>query len=134
MRSYTTRYNLELGAGYRWNSGPVVNTTEFASNRRLPLQGATTFENQGTTDQWIANGAIGAVQNPSWGQLDLRIQYIQPIGHATAEVFMDLFNVTNNQGAIRLQDLAAGSGTTKYLDEFVWLRPQNAFLGARIRF
>ena len=129
--SYTTKFGVELGASYRWNSGPVVNKTEFASSRRLPLQGPTTFVNNGVADQWIAAGAIGAVQNPSWGQLDARIQYIRPFGKATAEVFLDIFNVTNSQSAVRLQDLAAGSGTTKFLDEFVWLNPRNAFIGGR---
>lgn len=56
------------------------------------------------------------------------------MGRSEAEVFVDLFNVVNNQGAIRLQDLASGSGTTKYLDEFVWQQPRNAFVGVRVKF
>jgi hypothetical protein len=134
--SYNTKWGVELGGTYRWNSGTVVNTTEFAQNRRLPVQGATTFvdPNNGAEDQWIADGAIGAVQNPSWGQLDFRVQYAHALGRATGEIFLDLFNVTNNQSAIRLQDLEAGSGGVPYLGELTWVNPRNAFLGFRIRF
>lgn len=132
--SYTTPFGVELGGSYRWNSGTIVNKTEFASSRRLPLQGDTTFVSGGVADQWVAPGAVGAVQNPSFGQLDLRVQYVRRMGRATGEAFVDLFNLTNNQSAIRLQDLAAGSGTTKFSDEFVWLNPRNAFVGFRIRF
>ena len=78
--SYTTRFDLELGAAYRWNSGPVVNTTEFASNRRLPLQGAATFVepgNDGPVDcRWRDWRGSEPVVGPA---RHLRIQYIRPI-------------------------------------------------------
>lgn len=131
--SYTTRFGVELGGSYRWNSGPVVNKTQSASNRRLPIEGPA-FDFNGVSDFWVAEGAVGAVQNPSWGQLDLRAQYHRKIGKATGEVFLDLFNVTDSQTTVRIQDLAAGAGTTKFGDPFVWNTPRNAFLGFRIRF
>ena len=31
-------WGIELGGGYRWNSGTIVNKTQLASNRRLPIQ------------------------------------------------------------------------------------------------
>jgi len=132
--SYNTRFGLELGANYRWNSGSIVNKTQSLSNRRLPVEVATAYTYGGVTDRWVAPDAVGAVQNPSWGQLDLRVQMSRRIGKINAEAFLDVFNVANNQGAIRLQDLAAGSGTTKYLDEFTWINPRNAFVGFRVRF
>jgi len=96
---------------------------------------ATPYLFGGVTEAWVAPDALGAVQNPSFGKVDLRVQYNRRlIGRAEGEVFIDLFNVTNSQTAIRLQDLAAGSGTTKYLDEFVWQSPRNAFVGFRVRF
>ncbi len=132
--SYSTRFGLELGGSVRYNSGTIVNQTQFASNRRLPVEVTTPYVFNGVTDLWVADGAIGGVQNPSWAQLDLRIQYVRSIGRATGEVFLDIFNVTNNQGAVRLQDLTAGSGTTRFLDEFQWLNPRNGFVGFRVRF
>src|SRR6185436_15791720 len=91
--SYTTRWGVDLGASYRWNSGPIVNQTQLASNRRLPIQVATPFVFGGISDNWVAPGAVGAVQNPSWGQFDLRAQYVHTINRATAEFFVDIFNV-----------------------------------------
>src|SRR4029077_10657564 len=119
---------------YRWNSGTVVHQTQFASSRRLPVEVTTAYVYNGVSDFWVADGVIGAVQNPSWGQFDARVQYVRKMGNVTGEVFLDIFNVTDNQGAIRLQDLGAGSGTTRYLDEFQWLNPRNVFLGFRVRF
>ena len=132
--SYTTKWNIELGAGYRWNSGTIVNKTQLASSRRLPIQVATPFAFGGITDNWVAPGAVGAVQNPSWGQFDLRAQYVKRCGRATTEFFVDLFNVFNDQAATRTEDLVAGTGMTKFGDDISWLNPRRAFLGARLRF
>ena len=51
-----------------------------------------------------------------------------------AEFFVDIFNVFNNQGAFRVQDLVAGGGGVEFGDEFNWLRPRRFFLGARFNF
>ena len=132
--SYTTAWGVEFGGGYRWNSGPVVNKTQSASSRRLPVEVTTAYDFNGVSDFWVADGAVGAVQNPGWGQIDLRVQYVRKIAKATGEVFLDVFNITDSQATIRIQDLAAGSGTTKFGDPFVWNTPRNAFLGFRVRF
>jgi hypothetical protein len=132
--SYTTKWNIELGVGYRWNSGTIVNKTQLASSRRLPIQVATPFAYGGITENWVAPGAVGDVQNPSWGQLDLRAQYVHRFGRATTEFFVDLFNINNDQAPTRTEDLAAGTGTTKFGDDIAWLNPRRAFLGARVRF
>lgn len=133
--SYTTKWGIELGGNFAWNSGTIVNKTQSLQSRRLPVQVADAFEFGGVTERWVDPSAVGALQNPSWGKLDLRVQYVHRLfGRAVGEAFLDVFNVTNNQGAIRLQDLAAGSGTTKYGDEFVWVNPRNAFVGFRVRF
>ena len=132
--SYTTKWNIELGAGYRWNSGTIVNKTQLASSRRLPIEVATPFAFGGISDFWVAPGAVGAVQNPSWGQFDLRAQYVHRVGRASAEFFVDIFNVFNDQAATRTEDLASGTGTTKFGDDISWLNPRRAFLGARIKF
>src|SRR5205823_5271799 len=137
----TTKWGIELGAGYSWNSGTIVNKTQLASSRRLPIEGdntafggITSADVASQVGGWIAQGAVGATQNPPWGQMDTRIQYIRPINQVTTEFFVDLFNVFNTQTATRLEDLAAGTGTTKYGQEIAWVGPRRAFLGARIRF
>lgn len=133
--SYTTRWGLEFGGSVAWNSGTVVNKTQSLQSRRLPIEVTTPFEYGGVTERWVDPTAVGALQNPGWGKLDLRIQYVRRLmGRAVGEAFLDVFNVTNSQSANRLQDLAAGAGTTKYGDEFVWNSPRNAFVGFRVRF
>ena len=82
----------------------------------------------------MAPGAVGAVQNPSWGQVDLRAQWSHRFGKASTEFFVDLFNVFDDQAATRTEDLVAGTGSTKFGDEISWLNPRRAFLGARIKF
>jgi uncharacterized repeat protein (TIGR01451 family) len=52
----------------------------------------------------------------------------------TAEFFVDVFNLFDDQAAIRIEDLVAGTGTTKFGDEIQWVNPRRALLGARIRF
>ena len=132
--SYTTKWNIELGVGYRWNSGTIVNKTQLSSSRRLPIRVAAPFEYGGLLERWVAPDAVAAVENPSWGQFDLRAQYVMRWSRTTTEFFVDLFNVFNDQAATRTEDLVAGTGTTKFGDEISWLNPRRAFLGARIRF
>jgi hypothetical protein len=132
--SYTTKWNIELGAGYRWNSGTIVNKTQLASNRRLPIQVATPFAFGGIVENWVDPSAVGAVHNPSWGQFDLRAQYIRRISRVTTEFFVDIFNVFDDQAPIRTEDLVAGTGTSAFGDDIAWVAPRRAFLGARIKF
>jgi outer membrane receptor protein involved in Fe transport len=77
---------------------------------------------------------VGSITNPSWGQLDLRAQYVRNIGQAAAEVFVDVFNVFDNQNAVRNQDLVAGQGGIAFGQPLLWVQPRRAFLGARLRF
>jgi hypothetical protein len=132
--SYTTKYGLELGGTYRWNSGTIVNKTQLQSSRRLPIEVDTAFVSNGVSDFWVAPGAIGAVSNPGWGSVDLRAQYIRPVGKLTTEFFVDLFNLFNDQATVRTEDLVAGTGTTAFGDDITWVQPFRAFFGARVRF
>ncbi len=132
--SYTTRWGIELGATYAWNSGSIVNKTQLASNRRLPIQVTTPFLYGGLLEDWVAPDAIGTVQNPSWGKLDLRARYLRRIQRMTAEFTFDVFNITDNQNATRIQDLVAGTGTNPFLSEIAWLNPRRALIGMRLSF
>ena len=132
--SYTTRFGLEIGGTYRVNSGTIVNQTQLQSSRRLPIQVNTPFVFGGISDNWVAPGAVGAVQNPSWGSVDARLQYIRSMNKITTEFFVDLFNLFNDQASIRTEDLFAGTGSTHFGDDITWVQPRRAFFGARVRF
>jgi hypothetical protein len=134
--SYTFPFGLQLGGTFTWNSGTVASRTFLSSGRNLPLRvtAAEAYSFAGVTSRWLAEDSVGSLTNPSWGQIDLRAQYTVPAGPSNLEFFVDLFNVANSQGAVRNQDLVAGSGGKAFGDEILWVNPRRAFLGARVKF
>ena len=87
------------------------------------------------TNRWLAPDSVGSLTNPGWGKVDLRAQYNRVIsGEVNAEFFVDLFNITNNQSAIRTQDLVAGSGGNAFGSEILWVEPRRVFFGTRVKF
>lgn len=135
--SYMFNMGLEFGAAYRWNSGTIASRTELRSGRNLPIRLPIeqTFEFAGiTTERWIEPGSVGTLQNPSWGQFDLRAQYRYRLQPAVLEVFVDAFNVFDNQDSIRNQDLVAGTGGIAFGEPIRFVGPRRFFLGARVSF
>jgi len=92
------------------------------------------FEYAGISNFWIAPDTVGTLTNPSWGQLDLRVEYKKKFGNVLTEIFVDTFNVLDNQDSIRNQDLVAGSGGVAYGEPLLYLDPRRFFLGARLSF
>ncbi len=135
--SYAFDMGLQLGAAYRWNSGALLSRTFFASSRHLPNRVGTAqaFEYAGITTRWIEPGAVGGFEQPSWGTVDLRAQYIfNTAGRSQVEFFVDMFNIFNNQSEVRLMDLVAGQGGTSFGEATEWITPRRAFIGARFKF
>ncbi len=135
--SYQFDMGLQLGAFYRWNSGTYASRTFLASRRNLPIRVSTaeSFEFAGITTRWIAPNTVGVLENPSWGQLDLRVEYNRKLGNTVrGELFVDIFNVLNEQDSIRNQDLVAGSGGIAFGDPLLFNDPRRFFLGARLSF
>ena len=132
--SYLTNIGVQLGAFYRWNSGSFASRTALDTSRNLPIQVDVPYVFNGATEAWIAENAVGGLQNPAWGQLDLRAEYKKTFGGLGTEFFVDVFNVFNNQDAIRNQDLLAGSGGIAFGEAIRWVDPQRFFLGARLSF
>jgi hypothetical protein len=136
--SYMFSKGIELGAAYRWNSGTIASRTAIDSNRNLPVQVPDPgYVYAGVLDRWLEPDAIGSIQNPSWGQLDFRVQYklrFQQMQGLGAEFFADIFNVFDNQDSIRNQDLVAGAGGTAFGEPIRFNDPRRFFLGARLTF
>jgi len=135
--SYTFDNGLQFGGTYSWNSGTVASRTFLSSGRNLPARvtEAEAFEFAGYVNRWLSPDSVGTLTNPSWGQIDLRAQYNRRlVNDLAAEFFVDLFNVFNNQSAIRNQDLLAGQGTNAFGNEILWVQPRRFFLGARVKF
>jgi hypothetical protein len=135
--SYEFPFGLQLGGVLNWNSGTTASRTFFASSRNLPIRVAPgeAFEFAGITTRWIAPETVGVLANPAYGTVDLRLQYNRTIaGRTVGEVFLDLFNIANSQGAIREQDLVAGQGGNALGSGIQFQTPRRAFVGVRVRF
>jgi hypothetical protein len=135
--SYNFAFGLQLGAVFSWNSGSWASRTFRASGRNLPIRVAANeaFDFAGIRERWIAPNTVGELTNPSYGTLDTRVEYTRRFGaRVNTEFFVDVFNITNNQGAIREQDLVAGLGDKAFGDEIIWVTPRRAFIGARLKF
>jgi hypothetical protein len=135
--SYDFPFGLTLGGTFNWNSGILSQQAFFASSRNLPnrVSAAEAFEFAGMRMRWVAPNAVGGFENPSYGTVDLRVQYNKRMfGRTVGEVFLDVFNIANNQSAIRTQELVAGQGTSVFGAETQWITPRRAFLGVRARF
>jgi hypothetical protein len=132
--SYDFDFGLQLGFGYRWNSGTIASKTFAASGRNLPYRVPVAYEWNGVSQRWLETDAVGSLTNPSWGQVDLRVQYVLHFEPARIEAFVDIFNVTNNQNATRLQDVLAGTGGVSYQDPLRFLDPRRFFIGFRVGF
>jgi hypothetical protein len=132
--SYDFPIGLQFGFGYRWNSGTIASKTFASSGRNLPYRVDTPYEFAGISERWLAPDAVGSLTNPSWGQLDLRVQYVLTIQRSKVEMFMDVFNVVNSQGSTRNQDLLAGAGGTAFGQPIRFQDPRRFFFGARFGF
>ncbi|HEX7832771.1 MAG TPA: TonB-dependent receptor, partial [Thermoanaerobaculia bacterium] len=134
--SYRFWNKLELGAVYAWNSGSHASLTALQSGRNLPLQVATPYVVGGVSENWVVEGAVGGLTNPSYGTLDLRAQWNQPLPKGTSlELFVDLFNALNDQAVIREQDLVAGQGAgLEFGAPLTFVQPRRFYLGARFLF
>ncbi|MEE9180400.1 MAG: TonB-dependent receptor, partial [Vicinamibacteria bacterium] len=140
--TYQFENGLEFGGFYQWNSGLILSRTRVASRRHLPAQvnltGEDNFEFAGIPlgdIVWLSPTSVGTVDNPSWGQLDVRVQYTADFGQGMrTQFFVDWFNVTNGQGARKLQDVTTGQGGIAEGDPLQWVNPTRLFLGVRFMF
>ncbi|MFL6247981.1 MAG: carboxypeptidase regulatory-like domain-containing protein [Thermoanaerobaculia bacterium] len=132
--SYKFFNRLEIGGIYNWNSGTHATLSANQSSRNLPVLSTEPFESNGATDTWVLPNTVGALTNPSFGLLDLRASWSQPLPRSTSlELFLDVFNALNNQDATRLQDLT-NSSTVPQGEPLTYSDPRRYYLGARFLF
>jgi hypothetical protein len=132
--SYTFDFGLQLGATYAWNSGSVASRTWLAYSRHLPMRVDEAFEYAGISTRWLAEDSVGSLTNDSWGSLDFRAAYDLQTGPVGWQFFLDLFNVFDDQAAVRNQDLVAGDAQTEFGDPVQWVDPRRLYLGVRLNF
>ncbi len=133
--SYRFDNGIELGATYFWNSGTIYSETFAAFGRHLPIRVDTAFEDQGATQRWLVPNSIGNQSTPSFGTLNVRAKYSLDFGDRyTAEFFVDVFNLLDDQATRREQDLSGGDGVFNFGVPNDWVQPRRIFLGARVGF
>ncbi len=134
--SYDWDNGFQVGGAYRYNSGVVANVSgQVAFDRHIPQRVSSSFEFAGINDRWIDASSVGQYENPSYGILDLRAAYLWDInGRMTADFFLDIFNVLDEQEAAREQTLVGGGSGFQFGQGVVFNDPRRYFLGARLRF
>ena len=79
--------------------------------------------------------AVGQFDNPSYGTFDARVSYLWNLsGRFETDVFLDVFNVLDDQASIRNQDLVAGGAGIAFGEGLQFVEPRRYFIGARLRF
>ena len=97
--------------------------------------GEEPFEFAGITRNWISPQSVGTLDNPSWGLLDLRVQYVANLRKSLkGEFFVDIFNLFNSQSVRRIEDRVTGGSGVDFMDPVQWNNPRRFFLGARLSF
>lgn len=134
--SYNWDNGINVGGTYRWNSGVIANRSGvILFSRNIPEFAAESFEFAGFTDNWFEEGAIGGLENPSYGILDLRLGYLWNLpNRLEVDFFLDVFNVLDDQKAQQVQDLVDGGGGFEFEEGVRFVDPRRYFLGARLRF
>ncbi len=134
--SYKMFNHLELGALYAWNSGSHASRTAVQSGRNLPLLETVPYVFGNVSDTWVQPNTVGTLTNPSYGTLDLRAAWSQPLPRSTSlELFLDIFNALDDQATIREQDLVAGQGPgLEFGKPLTFVQPRRFYLGARFLF
>ncbi len=147
--TYQWDNGVSVGGTYRWNSGAIVSRTFSASRRNLPVvdardpdfaglisfAGGDGFGAPGEEGFWLSPFAVGQFDNPEYGTFDARVSYLWNLsGRFETDVFLDVFNVLDDQASIRNQDLVAGGGGVDFGQGLDFVEPIRYFIGARLRF
>ena len=134
--SYQWDTGLQIGANWRWNSGTLASRTfrNYARNLPVRVEDSEEYEFAGITQRWLSPTSVGTLRNPSYGIVDVRLLYNYRLAGYGLELFADVFNLLNDQDAVRNQDLVAGTGGNAFGDGIRFTPPRRVFLGARLRF
>lgn len=127
---------LEVGGVFNLNSGALYSRTFAASGRHLPSRVTTgnAYEFGGTTQRWVADNAVGNYSGPAFATIDARVKYTRKLPVGQGEVFVDIFNILDDQSATAEQDLSAGDGVFTFGESNDFSLPRRFYLGARYSF
>jgi len=133
--SYEFDFGLEASAVFNWNSGALYTPASAVSRRyfapRVPAPG---YYYGGVQDTYVRPGFIGSEEAPDYYTFDMRFKYDLELAFGEVELFLDVFNVLNQQFKTDVEKRLAGSGQYAYQQANAWVAPRRAYLGARFSF
>ena len=127
--TYRTPFGLDIGALFYWNSGMI-----FTESFSFYPGSFNIYFNNPLNDEWTDFVQTGQEKTSPYYQLDLKFTYgIKLVDTAVLDLFLDIYNVTNNQAAIEIA-YAYNDPLWNYRDTTEILLPMRFYVGARIRF
>jgi hypothetical protein len=127
--TYRTPFGLDIGALFYWNSG-----MRFTESYIFLPGSYNIYLNWPKNPGWTDFVKTGQETTPSYYQLDLKFNYdVKVVKNAAFQLFLDIYNVTNNQKAIEIA-YGRNDGTWNYKESTEILLPMRFYVGARIRF
>jgi len=125
--TYRTPFGLDIGALFYWNSG-----MKYTESYNFLPDAYDIYYN------WPLGGneyaKTGQLQTQNYYQLDLKFNYgIRLKDVAVLDLFLDVYNITNNQAPIDLQ-YTRNDPKWDYQEITEILMPLRLYIGARIRF
>ncbi|NIM91061.1 MAG: hypothetical protein GTO17_08950 [Candidatus Aminicenantes bacterium] len=127
--TFRTGFGLDIGALLYWNSGIIYTESyDFLPGRY------SIYYNWPIEDRPNEYVQTGQEKTPGYYQLDLKLNYsLRLKDFATLQLFLDIYNITNNQAAIDVQ-YARNDKAWNYQETCEILLPMRFYVGARIRF
>ena len=127
--TYRTPFGLDIGALFYWNSGMI-----FTESFSFMPGNFNIYMNLPLNDEWTDFVQTGQEKTSAYYQLDLKFTYgIRLKDTAVLDLFLDIYNVTNNQAAIEIA-YAPNDPLWNYKEATEILLPLRFYVGARIRF
>jgi len=126
--TYKTKVGLNISGLFYWNGGwDYTESWIFA-----PGSYDIYINNPNST--WTDFAKTGALENPSWAQLDLKFSYRWNFSEmANAQFFFDLYNLTDAQTGI-VEEQGTNDPEFEFLELKKQLSPRRVYMGARINF
>jgi hypothetical protein len=126
---YRFPFNLEVGALGYWNSG--AHYTESS----IFLPGTYNIYLPNPTADGSSFAKRGTETHPSYYNVDAKLRYLLPVRNFNIDLFLDIYNLTNNQDAIFVtQAVDEPDSNFPYQSDRTLLAPRRYQAGVRLRF
>jgi hypothetical protein len=148
---YEFDFGLEISGVFNWNSGALYTPAQPVASRYFaPMYDATNdcgeddpstpqddhyagYYYNGVCDSYLTQQS-GSASTPSYYTFDMRFAYEYDLPIGAVELFLDVFNILNNQAANNEMKLLSGSGQYDFGEANGWVAPRRAYLGVRYSF